>query len=164
MLVKENISMNFLKKIDQIISNLAHSQAMIFEHSVEEGLPSKMFIKCFMLSDEARRLDELSLEMAGLSEIEIYNSIRVKIKSKRGQLLSYPVMHFIGYFYRVAVYLSGYSSKQIYERIPVNFLERNYLVLHSFAIEEAVREVFEILKIEDNDLNDRFKKIYGRYS
>ena len=99
-----------------------------------------------------------------LSEVEIYNSIRVKIKSKRGQLLSYPVMHFIGYFYRVAVYLSGYSSKQIYERIPVNFLERNYLVLHSFAIEEAVREVFEILKIEDNDLYDRFKKIYGRYS
>ncbi len=154
--------MNFLRKFDRVISNLAHSQAMIFEHSVEECISSKMFIKCFMLSEEARRLDELSLEMAGLSEIEIFDSIKKKIKTKRGSLLPYPIMHFIGYFYRSAVYVSGYSSKQIYEKIPINFLIRNYDVLHSFAIEEAVRESFEILKIEKYDLYQRFKEIYSR--
>ena len=68
--------MSFLRKFDKVISNLAHSQAMIFERSVEDGVSSKMFIKCFMLSNEARKLDELSLEMAGLSEIEIFESIR----------------------------------------------------------------------------------------
>lgn len=155
--------MSFLRKFDKVISNLAHSQAMIFERSVEDGVSSKMFIKCFMLSNEARKLDELSLEMAGLSEIEIFESIKKKIKTKRGHLLSYPMMHFIGYFYRSAVYLSGYSSKHIYEKIPVDFLIKNYKVLHSFAIEEAVRESFEILKIEKYDLYKRFKEIYGHF-
>lgn len=161
MLEKGSIFMNFLRKFDNIASSLAHSQAMIFERSVEEGLPSRMFIRSFMLSDEARRLDELYLEMAGLSEIEIFNSIKLKIKSKRGELLSYPLIHFIGYFYRSAVYLTNYSSKQIYERIPVEFLIRNYLVLHTYAIEEAVREALQILKIHDNDLYNRFKFIYN---
>ena len=156
------ILMSFLRKFDRVISNLAHSQAMIFERSIEEGIPSRIFIKSFMLSTEARRLDELSLEMAGLSEIEIFDSIKKRTRTKNGVFLSYPIMHFIGYFYRSAVYLSGYSSKQIYEKIPVDFLIRNYDVLHSFAIEEAVRESFEILKIEKYDLYKRFKEIYSR--
>ena len=155
--------MNFLKKFDRVISNLAHSQAMIFERSIDEGIPSRLFVKSFMLSNEARRLDELSLEMAGLTEIEIFESVKMKIKTKRGIFLPYPIMHFIGYFYRAAVYLSGYSSREIYEKIPVDFLIRNYEVLHSFAIEEAIRESFEILKIEKYDLYKRFKEIYGRF-
>lgn len=157
---KENLFMNFSKKLDKVGANLSHFQAMIFERSVEKGVSSKMFIKCFMLSEEARLLDNLSLEIAGLTEIEIFDSICKKIKTKHCQLMPYLVIHFIGYFYRAAVYLSGYSSKQIYEMIPISFLERNYLVLHTFAIEEAVREVFEILKIEENDIYKRFKSIY----
>lgn len=163
MLEKDVSYMNFSKKLDRLGSQLAHSQAMIFERSVEEGYPSKMFVKCFMFSSEAKSLDELSLEKAGLSEIEIYDSIKHKIKSKRGQLLPYLVMHFIGYFYRVASYISGFSSKQLYKQIPVEFLLQNYLVLHSLDIEEAVKEVFDIKKIEKIDLYEQFKNIYGKY-
>ena len=154
--------MKFLKKFDELSARLAHSQAMIFERSVEEGLPSKMFIRCYMLSEEIKNIDELLLDVAGLSEVELFYTIKRKLKSSRGKLLSYPVMHFIGYFYRAASYLSGYSSKQLYFKVPVEFLLRNYLVLHTYPIEEAVRETFTILKIEDNDLYQRFKEIYGR--
>lgn len=157
---KVNSFMKFLRKFDTVGSNLAHAQAMIFERSVEKGISSRMFIKCFMLSEEARLLDDLSLEIAGLTEIEIFDSIRKRIKTKNCQLLPYLLIHFIGYFYRAAAYLSGYSSKQIYEMIPISFLEKNYLVLHTFAIEEAVKEVFQILKIPENDMYKRFKAIY----
>ena len=155
--------MKFLRKFDDIGARLAHSQAMIFERSIEEGLPSRTFIRCYMLSEEVRSIDELSLETAGRSEVEIFQSIRIKLKSKRGHLLSYPLMHFIGYFYRAASYISGYNSKQLYFKIPVEFLIRNYLVLHTYSIEEAVKEAFQILEIEDHDLYLRFKEIYSRY-
>ena len=47
-------------------------------------------------------------------------------------------------FYRMAEYLIGYSSKQLYEYIKPDLLNRNYQTLHSLSIEEAIKEVFEI--------------------
>lgn len=44
----------------------------------------------------------------------------------------------------MAEYLIGYSSKQLYEYIKPDLLNRNYQTLHSLSIEEAIKEVFEI--------------------
>ena len=152
--------MNYLRKMDEIGHSLATSQARIFERSIEDDLPSFFFIKSFMLSYEARQLDELNLDYAGITEVEIYEVIKNRIKSKRGQLFSYPVMHFLGYFYRSAAYLHGVSSSLLYEKIPPKFLVDSYQTLHSLPIEEAIKEAFEVNNLKVKTKLERFFEIF----
>ena len=152
--------MKFLRNVDHLSHSLASTQARIFENSVSFGIPSKTFIRSYMLSNEAKLIDNLNLDVAGLSEIEIFDEISKKIRTKRGELYPFSVMHYIGYFYRVAAYLTGYSSAQLYKSIKPALLYKNYQTLHSLAIEEAIKEVFEIANIEEEDKYSLFKRIY----
>lgn len=158
--VKENILMNFLRKMDDLGHSLASSQARMFERSVEDGIPSYFFIKSFMASYECSMLDELNLESAGINEVEIYDVVSKKVKIRRGEILSYPIMHFIGYFYRSASYLLDVSSKYLLENISPKILMSNYLTIHSLPIEEAVKEIFSICNIEIKSKEDIFFDIY----
>jgi hypothetical protein len=135
-------------------------QANLFERSVEKGIPSYFFIKSFLLSDDARHIDELNLEVSGLSEIEIFSLISANIKSKRGNLLPYPIMRFLGYFYRSAAYLYDVTSKFLYENVPVKVVVSSYDYLHSLPIEEAIKDVFEILHINLLSKEELFIKLY----
>ena len=152
--------MKFLRSIDNISYSLASSQARIFEYSVSLGIPSKLFIRSYMLSEEIRLIDDLKINVSGLSENELFTTISEKIKTRKGQLYSLQVMHFIGYFYRMAAYLTGYSSIQLYKSIKPELLNRNYRILHSLSIEESIKEVFEIANVEIEDKYSLFKKIY----
>lgn len=152
--------MNYLRKMDEIGHSLATSQARIFERSIEDDLPSFFFTKSFMLSYEARQLDELNLDYAGITEVEIYEVIKNRIKSKRGQLLPFPIMHFLGYFYRSAAYLHGVSSSTLYEKVPPKFLVDNYQTLHSLPIEEAIKEAFEVNNLKVKTKLERFFEIF----
>ena len=152
--------MKFLRNVDSLSRSLALSQARIFENSVSFGIPSKIFIRSYMLSDEVMLIDSLNLNVAGLTEREVFDVVSKKITNKRGMLYSFSIMHFIGYFYRMAAYLSGYSSKQLYEYIKPDLLNRNYQTLHSLPIEEAIKEVFEITQFKIEDKYEYFRKIY----
>lgn len=153
--------MKFLRSVDNLSYSLASSQARIFEKSVSFGIPSKIFIKSFMTSNEALWLDNLILNAAGLSEIEIFDGISKKVNTKKGELFSFSVMHYIGYFYRMASYLTGFSSKKLYKNIKPELLFRNYQTLHSLSIEEAIEEMFEVVNMKAEDKYSSFKKIYS---
>ena len=153
--------MKFLRNVDNLSYSLSSSQARIFEKSVSFGIPSKIFIKSFMTSNEALQLDNLNLDVAGLSEIEIFDEISKKVSTKKGELFTFPVMHYIGYFYRMAAYLTGFSSKELYKRIKPELLYRNYQTLHSLSIEETIEEMFEIVNMKEEDKYSSFKKIYN---
>lgn len=153
--------MKFLRSVDNLSYSLASSQARIFEKSVSFGIPSKIFIKSFMTSNEALWLDNLILNVAGLSEIEIFDGISKKVNTKKGELFPLSVMHYIGYFYRMASYLTGFSSKKLYKNIKPELLFRNYQTLHSLSIEEAIEEMFEVVNMKAEDKYSSFKKIYS---
>ena len=152
--------MKFSRSVDNLSHSLAVSQGRIFEKSVSSGIPSKVFIRSYMLSKEANSIDNLNLNISGLSEIEIFDSIKDKIANRRGELYSYLVMNYIGFFYRMAAYLSGYTSKILYQNIKPDLLKRNYQTLHSLPIEEAIKEIFEIVNIKIEDKYSYFKEIY----
>ena len=152
--------MEIIRSVDNLSYSLASSQARIFEKSIKYEIPSKIFIRSYMLSWEVRHIDDLDIYVAGLSEIEIYDEISKRIKTRKGEIYPFPVMHYIGYFYRMAAYLTGYSSKLLYENIKPDLLYKNYQTLHSLAIEDAIKEVFEITNIEIEDKYTLFKKIY----
>ena len=153
--------MKFLRNVDKLSHTLASTQARIFENSVSSGVPSKIFIKSYMLSNEAKMIDDLNLNASGLSLVEISDSVISKISIKKGTLYSYAIMHYIGYFYRMAAYLSGYSSKSLYQNIKPDLIYRNYETLHSLPIEEAIKEMFIIVNLKIEDKYDIFKKIYN---
>ena len=113
-----------------------------------------------MLSGEASSIDNLNLNISGLSESEILDKVKDKIKNRNGELYPYSIMHYIGYFYRIAAYISGYTSKMLYQNIKPELLKRNYQALHALPIEEAIKEVFDIANIKEEDKYSLFKKIY----
>ena len=155
--------MNFSRKMDKFAHNICLSQARMFEKSVDDGLPSYFFIKSFMKSPQARAYDELNLDYANITEVEIYDSIKNRIKIKRGTILPYPIMRFIGYFYRAASYLLDVKSTFLFDNISPKYLSDNYLTLHSLSIEEAIKEVFASkdihLKTKEEILRDIYKKM-----
>ena len=156
--------MKSLRKMDELCHSLSIMQGRLFERSVEKLIPSYFFIKSFMLSEEARALDDLNLEKAGITEVEIFNSIKTKIDTTRGSLLPYPIMRFIGYFYRSASYIYNVSSKYLYEHIPVKSLISSYDALHSLPIEEAIKDMFSIHKIELKTKEEQFSEEYKKNS
>ena len=158
---KENILMKSLRKMDKLCHSLSVSQANIFERSVEKGIPSFYFIKSFMVSSFARDLDELNLETAGLTASEIFNEIKENIKTNKGVRISYPIMRFIGYFYRSASYLYKLSSNFLYGKIPPKVLIRSYDSLQSLPIEEAIKDVFDIVNINIESKEDLFIRLYN---
>lgn len=155
-------SEKYFKEMDETCHFLSNMQARIFERSVEDGIPSYFFIKSFLLSYEARQLDKLNLESAGITEVEIYYVVKEKIKTNRGEILPYPIMHFLGYFYRSAAYLSKLTSSYLLKNIPPRFLINNYQTLHSLAIEEAIKEAFIVNKIEIKSNEERFIEVYQK--
>ena len=152
--------MNSLRKMDKLCHSLSTFQANIFEKSVEKGIASFFFIKSFMVSPLARELDDLNLESAGLTEIEIFEVVKSNIKIKRGKLIGYPIMRFLGYFYRSASYLYKLTSKFLYEKIPPKMLIESYDSLHALPIEEAIKDVFDILEINIESNEEIFIKLY----
>lgn len=152
--------MNFSRKMDELCHSLSLSQARIFDRSVEEGIPSFFFIKSFMLSEEARALDELNLESSGITETEIFDTIKNNVLTKRGDILPYSVIHFIGYFYRSAAYMLNSSSRSLYQDILPKFLVDNYPTLHSLPIEEAIKEALEANNVKQKSKEEIFFEVY----
>lgn len=152
--------MKFLRSLDELGHSLAITQGRIFEKSVENGIPSYFFIKSFMNSMEAKDLDDLNLTIVELTENEIFDAIANKVNIKRGNLLSYSLMRFIGYFYRMFSYLTNMKSKEIIRLVPINYLVNNFEVLHSYPIDEAVKEVINNKKIKLLTKEELFKRLY----
>ena len=148
--------------MDELCHSLSVSQARIFDRSVKNGISSYFFIKSFMLSNQARELDNLNLEGAGLTEVDIFDAICEKVSIRRGELLPYEIIHFIGYFYRSASYLCGVTSKYLYKNIPPKFLVNNFKTLHAIAIEDAIEEVFDALHLITKSKNELFIEIYKK--
>lgn len=137
--------MKFFREKNDEIYRAASMQARIFERSSIEGLNSYDFIMAFMFSEEAFQLDAISFDNAGLSEREIYASIKNKIAniSKKTTVYSPEIMHWIGFFYRYASYLMVIPSKSLFKKIGPKYLSGIYPTYHSLEISKAVNLVLE---------------------
>lgn len=152
--------MKFLRKKDEIGYMLASTQARIFERSVEEGVPSYFFIQQFVNSFDAYQLDTLGYLLSGSSETEIFLHISTKTKKKKGTIYQKHVMHWMGFFYRYASYLTNLSSKELFKKISPKYLNAVYSLYHSVDILKAVKMVFEDVEFEKQTPTERFLSLY----
>ena len=148
--------MNFLRKKNDESYRLASMQARIFEKSALENIPSYFFIQSFMNSKDAKSLDDLSFLLSGSSEIEIYNNVMNKVRRKEGAIYPSEIMHWIGFFYRYASYLSGIDSKTLIKNIRPSTLEKIYPLYHGMEISKAVETIIDIKKIDNRSPLERY--------
>ena len=154
--------MKFLRQKDDKCYRMASVQASVFEKSAERNIPSYFFIQDYMNSDDAESLDNLSFLYGGSSELEIYINICNSLKRKEsGNVYPPEVMHWIGFFYRYAAYLTGISSKKLFKLIPPSDLNKVYPLYHSLEISKAVATVFEDINYQPIDYKSIFKKVYS---
>lgn len=152
--------MKFLRKKDEIGYMLASMQARIFERSAKEGIPSYFFIQTLANSFDAYQLDDLSFLLSGSSEIEVYMNTKMHTKRKNGLVYPEPVMHWMGFFYRYASYLTNISSKQLFKKISPKYLSGVYPLYHSVDIVKAVEMVFEDVDFDKMTPAQRFSNLY----
>ncbi len=155
--------MNYLRKKDETCYKLASMQARIFEKSAYENIPSYFFIQQFMNSFEAQTIDDSSILISGLSELEIYLNIKKETKRKKGNVYPLGVMHWIGFFYRYASYLTGIDSKKLFKNINPKKLYDLYPSYHALDIEKAVGMVLENTNISSEKPMNRFLNLYKNH-
>ena len=152
--------MKFLRGKTEDAYQLASMQARIFEKSAEKEIPSYFFIQDFMFSNDAKGLDDLSFLTSGSSELEIYLNIINNLKRKTGTIYPSEIMHWIGFFYRYASYLSGLSSITIFKKISPQYLNKIYPLYHGLDIVKAVEMVFDDLGINNSSPLEKFIDLY----
>ena len=153
--------MKFLREKNEDAYKLASSQARIFEKSVQQLVPSYHFISAFMKSEFAESMDSLQYLFGFQSDDDVFSDIvKHMIKREGGTVFSAEEMHWIGYFYRYASFLSGASSKEIYKSVKPNYLRSVYPTYHGLDIEKAVQIVFDDCGFARMTPNERFVKLY----
>ena len=140
-----------MKKMDTIGLKLCSYQAALFESSVSGiSCSSKIFIRRFMYSDLARRMDDKGFMFDSLSIEGAVDELEAQYGTSTYGLtrFSSEEMHWIGYIYRYWAYTDEMSSKQLYRMIKPDHLRKMYLPYHTLDPLAAIERIKEDLPAE----------------
>lgn len=146
-----------MKKMDNYGLRLCKYQAELFEKSIDKAeCSSKIFIRRFMHSDYAKRMD-----MAGfLYGAEDVEDAFIEIEQEYGasdygkDKYSREAMYWTGYIYRYWSYIANKSSKQLYKLVKPDELCKLYYPYHSLDPEAVIERIIEANGIVDEtDIN-----------
>lgn len=127
---------------------LCDIQGRLFELSLKKGFDSENFIDIFMNSSSAERLDDVydRLQWAGeeyiLEEIE---DLSCGLKCG-GKFFPREMMYWAGYVYRYWHYLTGETSKEIYNIADGETMSSCWQGFHTLDVEAAVDGLKEIYR------------------
>lgn len=143
-----------MKKIDNYGLKLCNFQAELFQKSLTETkCSSKIFIRRFMLSDLAKRMDKNGFLFDATDHSDALHELEAQYgpsdygKFKFGR----EEIYWTGYIYRYWTYTSGKSSKQIYHFIKPEELQKLYFPYHSLDPEAAIERIKESKGFYDID-------------
>lgn len=154
-----------MRKMDSYGLKLCKFQAELFEQSAEKTeCSSKIFIRRFMLSDLAKRMDregflfDTIMVSDALHEIDMQFGI-----SEYGQIrFGKEELYWIGHIYRYWTYISGKGSKQIYKIVKPEELQKLYYPYHSLDSEQVIERIKESKGIVEEDEIKRGVEILKR--
>lgn len=152
--------MKFLRKKNDEIYRLGSMQARIFAKSAQDHIPSYFFIQSFMNSEDSKSLDDLSFLLSGSSELEIYQNVSSKVKRRNGIVYPEEIMHWIGFFYRYASYLTNIDSSKLFKNISPQYLNKIYPAYHGVDIEKAIEMVFKDINYKEETPLEKMMKLY----
>ena len=147
-----------MKNMDSLGLRICSYQSRLFENSIKQTeCSSKIFIRRFMNSDLAKRMDNVGFvfDSEDVSDAIIEVETQYGVSSYGKEKFSVEEMHWIGYIYRYWAYISGKSSKQLYKLIKPEKLKKLYFPYHSLDPQQAIdRIVEEIEPKEQRGLSD----------
>ena len=113
--------------------------------SLNEKGSSPVFIRRFMYSSPALRMDKCSFLNTAQSESQVIDEINEKHLSKEYGKVKFDQeeMYWIGYIYRYWAYIWNIQSKQIYKICSSNDMCWHYHYFHSLAPEKAIEKLME---------------------
>ncbi|MCF0135323.1 MAG: hypothetical protein HUJ69_02770 [Lachnospiraceae bacterium] len=130
--------------MDHLQLKLCDIQGRLFELS--KGLDSEAFVKMFMNSKVAERLDSSYNKLQWMGEEYLLEELLDEQNIGTGAEYGMEIMYWIGYIYRYWHLLTGESSKKIYRQAPVKTMRRNYMMFHTLDPEIAIEDLKEIYR------------------
>ena len=153
--------MSFLRKKDETCATLASLQARVFQRSADEGISSRSFVRAFMTDPLTQTLDSLDYLLSGLSSDDLFFAAAKRVPSDtRGNVLPGYILHWVGYIYRTACYLTGLTSKSIYRSVPLDYLTSVYPLYHGLDPVKAVQMILGDNNVDPMTPMERFEKLY----
>lgn len=135
-----------MKQIDKNGLILCELQGQTFQLSVSDTqTSSEIFIRRFMKSDIARKLDG-SYELTEiLTPADVLDMVEEQYgKSEYGSVkFSSDEMYWIGYLYRYFAYTHDMTSSQIYKLVKGRELRELYLPYHTLDCSHAIDRILE---------------------
>ena len=154
-----------MKKIDSLGLSLCKSQAEIFERSITfASCGSGVFIRRYMLSDFARRMDKGATPFESLStEGAVHEIISEYGETEYGKTKYNPdEMYWMGYIYRYWSYTASMPSKNVYRLIKPSELKALYFPYHSLDPAQAIERIIEAKGLKEEDEIERGVRILRR--
>ena len=133
-------------QIDSMGLKLCQYQASIFQSSLEQTqCSSKAFIRRFMYSDFAKRVDTGSTLFEAIDITDAFEEIDKQYGASAygSERFSAEELYWIGYIYRYWSYTGKVSSKQLYKKIKPEQLKELYFPYHSLDPRQAIERIAE---------------------
>lgn len=135
-----------MRRMDSYGLKLCRFQAELFQKSLNETkCSSKIFIRRFMLSDLAKRMDKVGFLFGAIDTSDALHEIEIQFgpsdygKDKFGR----EELYWTGYIYRYWSYIAEKSSKQVYKIVKPEELRKMYFPYHSLDPEQAIERIKE---------------------
>lgn len=125
---------------------LCELQGHIFEKSAGEyGTSSAVFVRRYMNSDYAARMDRLGFIDRPTDEQEAFASLDAQYGNSQygSELYSPDELYWMGYIYRYWVCTYGISSKTVYKMSNVREMHSVYYAYHSLDPLQAIQRLME---------------------
>ncbi len=143
-----------MRKMDNYGLKLCKFQATLFQKSIEEAeCSSKIFIRRFMLSDLAKRMDKEGFLFDAIDITDALHEIEIEFgPSDYGKVkFGGEELYWSGYIYRYWAYIAQKSSKQIYKIVKPEELRKMYFPYHSLDPEQVIERIIETKGITSDD-------------
>ena len=135
-----------MRNIDENGIKLCSLQGKLFEDSLAlTECSSAIFIRRFMNSDAAMRLDNGSFLFESVSSVALVTELDKQYgRSEDGnERYSTEQLYWIGYIYRYWAYVYQKSSKSIYKIISAKEMRNLYYPYHSLDPKMAIERILE---------------------
>ena len=135
-----------MKELERDERLLCELQGKVFEKSVEEyGTSSAVFVRRYMNSDYAARMDQIGFIDRPTDEQEAFASLDEQYGISRygSELFSPEELFWMGYIYRYWVCTYGISSKAAYKMCNVREMHSVYYAYHTLDPLQAIQRLME---------------------
>lgn len=142
---------------------LCELQAEVFENSIDKmDTSSEIFIRRFMKSEIAKRLDNESVLESNIQANDILDMINEEygISNYGSVKYTYDEIYWIGYIYRYFSFTYRLSSTQVYKIVKPKELRGLYLPYHTMDSSQAIERILEakgMLYNEEAELERQYK-------